>query len=276
MENGKSSAGTSVLNAILILLNLAFLVWIIFSWRAQREAQPAESYQNGADYGASGLLSGSEDPSSAFSSSAGWPGENGTSDDPSADPADGSDDRYGSTQDSSPNSAQGTSQDSSLNNAQDGAPVHTQPAVSYDTAERPESSDFQTWYEHNVTGSIPTGARTITDFEEIKGSWKALFRYSESAASAELLNMSVSGTPSSASLTADWYMIVYSGDGEWMNEEEMEDTVFPASWSGGTLTASGTVSITLRTFYEYDGQQFAVGEMALADGSSAVVGMIRP
>ena len=36
MENGKTSVGRRVLNIILLLLNLACLIWILVSWRGEQ------------------------------------------------------------------------------------------------------------------------------------------------------------------------------------------------------------------------------------------------
>lgn len=90
------------------------------------------------------------------------------------------------------------------------------------------------------------------------------------------MNFTLSGTASDSGLTADWYLIWFAGDEEWMNEENMEDTSFSGSWSEGSLSVSGPGNIRMRTFYEWEGAQFAVGEMDLPDGSSAVIGMVRP
>ena len=44
MQNGKSSHGGMILNIILILLNLACLLWIILSWRGQQNNKTAPDY----------------------------------------------------------------------------------------------------------------------------------------------------------------------------------------------------------------------------------------
>ncbi|MBQ3859233.1 MAG: hypothetical protein II779_01790, partial [Clostridia bacterium] len=153
-------------------------------------------------------------------------------------------------------------------------------AARFGSVGRPESSDFQTWFEHNITGSIPSDARILTDFREITGSWKGLLRYSTpdlpDVVTSELVNFTVAGTSSDSSLTVDWYLIWWSGDGEWLNEEEMDDTVFSGSFADGTLAVNGTGNIRLTAFYEWQGSQYAAGELDAPDGSTAVVGMVRP
>ena len=44
MRNGKSSRGGMILNVILLLLNLACLLWIILSWRGQQNDKAALDY----------------------------------------------------------------------------------------------------------------------------------------------------------------------------------------------------------------------------------------
>ncbi len=262
MEHSKTSGGRRFFNTVLILIDLALLAWILFSWYGQKKSETTEGYPVNLGYDAGGYseASGWDDSSYQTSSGVGMSGDNGMADNMGIDAVSGNPDSWFlGAGDSAQDSGQSTAD-----------------PLSYSTTERPESADFQLWYEHNITGSIPTGARTITDFGEIQGTWKGLFRYSGSDASAELLNLTVSGTPSSASLLVDWYLIAYAGDGEWLNEEDMGDITYSGTWSDGVLTVSGAGSITIGTFYEYDGQQYAYGEMAVPDGSTALLGMIRP
>ncbi len=44
MQKGKSSHGRVILNVILILLNLACLLWIILSWLGQQNNKTALDY----------------------------------------------------------------------------------------------------------------------------------------------------------------------------------------------------------------------------------------
>ena len=151
-----------------------------------------------------------------------------------------------------------------------------------------DDADFSAEITHVCTSKIETarkaasilGAKPVADFREITGSWKGLLRYSNpdlpDVVTSELVNFTVAGTSSDSSLTVDWYLIWWSGDGEWLNEEEMDDTVFSGSFTDGTLAVNGTGNIRLTAFYEWQGSQYAAGELDAPDGSTAVVGMVRP
>ena len=44
MENGKPAGGRRILNIILLLLNLACLIWILVSWREDQSDRTALDY----------------------------------------------------------------------------------------------------------------------------------------------------------------------------------------------------------------------------------------
>ena len=49
MENGKTSVGRRVLNIILLLLNLACLIWILVSWRGEQSKRTILDYYRDRD-----------------------------------------------------------------------------------------------------------------------------------------------------------------------------------------------------------------------------------
>ena len=268
MENEKSSSGRRFLNTVLFLGNIAMIVWIVLSWQGQKGQQPSD-HHSVPGYVASGLSDDGTGTSSGFlaASSSGTSQSTGNADswifggEPSSEPAQstGGTDSWILGSEPAPSGDPQTAQ------------TGEQTSASYSTSERPEPADFDGWKAHG--GAVPSGASVLTDFGAAAGSWKGFIQYDMAE---ELVSFTISAAQSGADLTVDWYLIHYFGDGSWMNEEDMEDTVFSGSWSDGTLTASGAVNITIRSFYEIGGQQFAVGEMTLADGSAAVVGMVRP
>ena len=299
MANGKTGKGSGFLAALLVIIDLGLLVWIGTSWYSQREAGKQDEYfagtgteeeQNG------GISSGyATDPGSSASSDGSEWGST-SSDASQISPVVPAGDASSDTANASSGSSSGGTSDPS------GSPVSSgmndnwllgssgkEPAgeearedgaARFGSVGRPETSDFQTWFEHNITGSIPSDARILTDFREITGSWKGLLRYSNpdlpDVVTSELVNFTVAGTSSDSSLTVDWYLIWWSGDGEWLNEEDMDDTVFSGSFADGTLAVNGTGNIRLTAFYEWQGSQYAAGELDAPDGSTAVVGMVRP
>ncbi len=295
MANGKTGKGSGFLAALLVIIDLGLLVWIGTSWYSQREAGKQDGYfagtgteeeQNG------GISSGfvSDPGSSASSDGSEWGSPSSDASQispviPDGDaPSDTANVSSGGTSEPSDSPVSSGMNDNWLLGSPGKEPAveeaHEDGAARFGSVGRPETSDFQTWFEHNITGSIPSDARILTDFREITGSWKGLLRYSTpdlpDVVTSELVNFTVAGTSSDSSLTVDWYLIWWSGDGEWLNEEEMDDTVFSGSFADGTLAVNGTGNIRLTAFYEWQGSQYAAGELDAPDGSTAVVGMVRP
>ncbi len=251
MGKTKTHAGRRVFNGILLVLDLALLVWIVHSWRGQRNPVPAEDYDAAYGYGAGGYTSydgGSND--------AAWDGSPDASADNSGGSLEGNVDNW----------LLGLS-------GGDEAPEEAHPTevfVPLEAAGRPEIDEFEAWKSQ---GGTPAGARTITDFGGIGGTWKGFILYD---GAEEMVSFSVSGMEASLTFTVDWYLIHYAGDGSWENEEDMEDTVYTGKWSDGVLTAEGTGSFRIDSFYEADGKQYARGELTTPAGGTAAVGMVRP
>lgn len=261
MANEKTNGSRRLFNALLLLLDLGFLVWIGTSWYTQRYAEPV-----------------SDKPEIPYAFSEGGVSHENTPDGTSPGGIGGGSDSWilgptgGAQADQTPVPDYGQSSEPE--------PLPQDGASRFGTVSRPESSDFQAWYEQNILGDIPSDARPLVDFREITGEWKGLIRYEtpdrKAVTASELLNFTISGTDSKAEMLFDWYLILYGGDGEWMNEEDMEDTVFSGSFSNRSLTVSGPGTVRITAFYEYEDAQFAVGEMDAPDGSFAVIAMTRP
>ena len=281
MANERSNRGSGFLAALLVLVDLGLLVWIVASWHAQRQAEPTYSEPTYSEpdgwQTAAGLTPGASDGE--------WGAENTPSFSYEPEPAPQQE------PEPSPSVPAGTP----AQPVQEQPPVQTQEpiqaqepvqtqeqdgAARFGDVGRPETSEFQTWFEQNILGSIPSDARILTDFREATGRWKGLIRYtspdSGEVTASELVNFELSGTAGDSRFTADWYLIWFAGDGEWSNEEDMGGTLFTGSWSDGSLGVNGPGNIRMNVFYEWEGAQFAVGEMDAPDGSSAVIGMIRP
>ncbi|MBR5366927.1 MAG: hypothetical protein IK132_11850 [Clostridia bacterium] len=259
MRNEKTSSSGRVLVIFLLLCNLAMIVWIVVSWRQANKPQSTVEYYSSLGYDVSSLTGESGGTSSDSESSPG----NGSSAGSSIGSSDGSQ--------TIGNADSWIFDDEPASDNTQTSQMGEQASVSYSTTDRPEETDFDGWKSHG--GAVPSGASVLKDFGAVAGSWKGFIQYDMAE---ELVNFTITPAQSGAELKVDWYLIHYFGDGSWMNEEDMEDLSYTGSWSDGILTASGAISITIRSFYEIGGQQFAVGEMTLADGSSAVVGMVRP
>jgi hypothetical protein len=152
-------------------------------------------------------------------------------------------------------------------------------AADYSTTERPDLGDFL-WYLDGVyyDGS-PDGSMPISDFSELTGSWKALFYYDpENTVNAfgyEFLNVSLNGEADNVTMTLDWYM--YVGETEDYDKSGEADTLLTGSHDYDGITAgSEGYWIFLYAFYEYNGQQYALGYMELQSGEPTFVALVRP
>lgn len=153
--------------------------------------------------------------------------------------------------------------------------------IRYSTDARPTTNDFLGWYTSDVMwNGVPAGVTRLTELTDILGGWKGLIYYdpenTEGSEAIELLNFLVDEGQYGLTLTADWYSIFWMNDGQGENEEDMEDFVFPATWSGGQLKGDRDHVITFTDLYEKDGKQYACGTMETASGIPAKVAMVRP
>ena len=152
--------------------------------------------------------------------------------------------------------------------------------VDLSTKERPNLEDFL-WYTEDVFyDGVPTDAAIIDNVQYTMGGWKGIIIYDpdnkHGANAMEFLNVNISGTENNLSLTLDWYLMFISGQGEGLDETDMEDTVFSGKWENGGLWASGAGTIRLTQFYELNGKQYAIGTMDTPDGIPAFIGLVRP
>jgi len=154
------------------------------------------------------------------------------------------------------------------------------PEINPITQERPDLGDFL-WYTEDVQyNSVPTDANTIDNLGSLTGGWKALIIYdpdnSADSYAMEFLNIALAGTADDLSLTLDWYLIFWGGEGESFDETDMEDTVFRGKWENGGLWASGAGTIRLELFYSLNDKQYATGTMDTPDGIPAFIALVRP
>ena len=152
--------------------------------------------------------------------------------------------------------------------------------ASLSTEKRPDLADFL-WYTEEVAyDGLPSDANIIDNIGSLTGSWKALIIYDPNneydAGAMEFLNVSLTGTAESLTLTLDWYQIFLANEGESVDETDMEDSVFMGKWENGDLWASGPGTIHLAQFYELNGKQYAVGTMDTPDGTPALMALVRP
>ena len=159
-------------------------------------------------------------------------------------------------------------------------PEYDETSVHLSTEERPDLEDFLWYTEDVVYDGVPSDATILDNLEFLTGSWKALIIYDPNneyeASAMEFLNIALTGSPESLSLTLDWYQIFWANEGESFDETDMEDGVFNGKWENDGLWASGAGTIHVTQFYELNGKQYAVGTMDTPDGTPALVALVRP
>lgn len=125
---------------------------------------------------------------------------------------------------------------------------------------------------------LPAGARIITDFSEITGTWKGQI-YSDwldvEHEQFDLMTVGIGGTPSDAALVADWYLNYRVYGGRTKDTTGDADTVYSGSFERGTLTVTaGRKTIVLDQFYELDGKQYGCG--TIEGQAHTAVSLVRP
>ncbi len=150
----------------------------------------------------------------------------------------------------------------------------------YSTQERPEAGDFG-WYDEICdTGVLPDNTQFINDGDAVSGGWKGYifydFRDVDGSSAEEYLNVTINVTGSTGKLLMDWYQITWSGE-EPTDESQDADTLFTGTWADGELNVDGDIPIHLLYFFQTDGkQQYALGNMELADGATGYIALVRP
>ncbi|MBQ0021049.1 MAG: hypothetical protein KBT39_11090, partial [Bacteroidales bacterium] len=149
------------------------------------------------------------------------------------------------------------------------------------TQEPPTDADFSNWYigKAQVKG-MPRGAATLSTLDDVQGGWKALFfqdpknKYGVKAYT--LANVVIAGTGNDLTFTIKRHSTRFLTSNEKIDEEKELDDVFSARWNNGKLNASGAGSLTLTSFWEQDGKQYAIGTFDSPDGIPVSLGMVRP
>ena len=120
------------------------------------------------------------------------------------------------------------------------------------------------------------------------GTWKAMVYYAEAdgtPVSRELMNITITPSFNSASVTLDWYKILYEDELSWRDESGMGTS----SWSclvDSDATASGFYAISgkklddalqLGPFWNLGGNmQYGYGAFLLPDGGVGYIALVRP
>ncbi len=152
---------------------------------------------------------------------------------------------------------------------------------SLSTQDTPKESDFSGWFINGAARKgMPKNVTAITDLSSVSGSWKALFyqdpdnKYDVKAYG--FANVNVSGTKDNLKFGIKRHTIRFLSSGEVINEEGESEDIFMGKWQNGKITASGAGSLSITSFWEQNGKQYAIGTFDSPDGIPVKVGMVRP
>lgn len=160
----------------------------------------------------------------------------------------------------------------------------TSTSKSYSTKARPKIEDFN-WTATVMKNGVWKNAKIITAFKDISGTWKCLNTYDPTRKMGkycrDISNVTISGTEGNAKVLYDWYKIFYEGEAPQDMTKGPKTTMTGTYKKGSTGKFELAVStkgskLVIDQFYLYNGKQYAIGVIILADGTVGNVTMVRP
>jgi len=160
--------------------------------------------------------------------------------------------------------------------------------LDYDTLEKPNINEF-VWFtendyfvENGRNKGIPAGARLITNFDDIAGSWKGLIYYDPNRTvygtpGFYLANADISGTADEALLV--WLFHEYiREDGSADDKEGEFDLYDNGKWmeGGGFYAGNPGDMYSFTSFYQLNGKQYAYGFYFLEGQAPVYIALVRP
>ena len=146
------------------------------------------------------------------------------------------------------------------------------------TTDRPDLEEFQ-WYDTVRKDGVWQDAEWMTAFDALKGSWKGMIVYAADRKmepyARELLNVTIAGEEQDCRLTLDWYQMCWK-DRLPRSESNKADSVFSGTYRNNECYVTGSGSITLGQFCRCEGQEYAFGSLALTDGNTVELVLMRP
>ena len=130
----------------------------------------------------------------------------------------------------------------------------------FNTTDKPTLADFG-W----ISSPHPSGATLLSSIDEVTGDWKG---YLSGDGSAELMmNVHIEKKNGAVFVTVKWY------DPE---GHSREDSSFSGDWTGGTMDVVGSGRITIDSWWQKSGHQYAVGEFIWPSGERPAIYLVRP
>ena len=102
----------------------------------------------------------------------------------------------------------------------------------------------------------------LTSIDEVTGGWQA---YAFGEGGDRVMHLSIDRVSAAATLVIDW---VYN--------EGSTNYTFTGSWTGGTLDVVGSGRITIDSFWQLGGQQYAAGTYIWPSGETDTITLVRP
>lgn len=142
---------------------------------------------------------------------------------------------------------------------------------------RPTLDDFEWYWSFE---DIPRNAVILEKPEDISGRWKAMNYFVNKSDMSDkgmkgLLNVDIMAGDGSAEVVYDWYMMCYD-QSEWEDETAMDDIVFNASVSQGTLRGANQYGVlSIDRFWQYEDIQYGMGSLSLDNGNFAYLILVR-
>lgn len=157
-------------------------------------------------------------------------------------------------------------------------------AKSYNTKGRPKIDDF-VWTNTVMKNGVWNSAIKVTAFKDIIGTWKCMNTYDPENKAGnycrDISNVTISGTERNVKVYYDWYKIFYNGEPPQDMTKGPKTTLTGTYQKGSTgkfelvATSKGT-RFAVDKFYIYNGKQYAIGTILVADGTIGNVTMVRP
>lgn len=170
----------------------------------------------------------------------------------------------------SSSASKSTSSSSKSSSASSSASSSSKSTKSYSTDVAPTSSDFA-WISGTSKATPPSDAKTLSSFEDIAGGWKC-FMYGDG--SERLCNVTIGGTSGSVLLAIDWHSFKDYSSGA--TRDESGEALFRGALAGSDLTATGEGKLTISSFWEANGHQYASGTFMWPSGETQNVALVRP
>ncbi|MBR1752336.1 MAG: zinc ribbon domain-containing protein [Ruminococcus sp.] len=155
-------------------------------------------------------------------------------------------------------------------------------AAKYSTDTRPAFDEFEWCFgQSGLIYEMPSYGEKITNPNGFAGGWKCMIIYNPTNYAGTFIReldnvyIQVDKDSSYAEVTIDWYW--YESDSsEGYNEEDMEDSTLYGSIVNEGIYVTGVGNLSIGTFWKEDDQEYAIGELALQDGTYAYVALTRP